>query len=228
MNRRLRTRLFATIALIALLGGGTLAAVTAARTSGGHTRHGRLAPDAAYLGLSEAQLQSQLSSGRSLAQIAEATSGKSKAGLIEAVVAARKAHLSELAAGLKERVTAQVERAGGPGAPASPANTAARYLGLSGAQLRARLRSGMTLARIADATPGRSQAGLIEALLARRRQALAAKVAAGKLTSAQEHRRLAHLTSRVSAMVNRVHLAGAGAATRHARLLEAPGAAPTG
>jgi hypothetical protein len=45
-------------------------------------------------------------------------------------------------------------------------STAARYLGVSTARLREQLRSGNTLAHIASATSGKSEAGLIEALIA--------------------------------------------------------------
>ncbi|HMD56373.1 MAG TPA: hypothetical protein VKG82_02750 [Solirubrobacteraceae bacterium] len=213
------------IAVIALLGGATLAAITAAQPASSHAHHGRLATAAAYLGISESQLRGELRSGKSLAQIASARSGKSQAGLIEALVAAPVAHLNELAARLKARVRAQVERAGGPlaggpiaGGPrgsARPGFPAKRYLGLSGAQLRARRRSGMTLAQIADATPGRSEAGLIAAVLAARRQVLDARVAAGTLTPAQEQTRLARLAGRVKAEVNRVPRAGGHAARGH-------------
>ncbi len=203
MRAKLKTKLFATIALIAVLGGVTAAAVTAAQPSGHHARHSRLAPAAAYLGVSEAQLQSDLRGGRSLAQIADATPGHSAAGLVEAIVTARRAQLASISAGLKERVTRQVERVGGPAA--TPRSVAAAYLGLAPAELRAKLRSGMTLAQIASSVPGRSEAGLVDALLAGHRKALDAKVARHTITPAQEQRRLARLAAHVRKLVNRVH-----------------------
>ena len=51
-------------------------------------------PATAYLGVTAAQLQSELQSGKTLAQVAKETSGKSEAGLIEALVAARKERLA--------------------------------------------------------------------------------------------------------------------------------------
>jgi hypothetical protein len=51
---------------------------------------------------------------------------------------------------------------------------AAEYLGLSPSDLRQRLRTGESLGEIASATRGRSAAGLIEVLVARREAALAA------------------------------------------------------
>src|SRR2546429_9496281 len=53
-------------------------------------------------------------------------------------------------------------------------STAASYLGISTAQLAGKLSSRQSLAEIAAATPGRSAAGLIEALVTAKRAALAA------------------------------------------------------
>lgn len=55
---------------------------------------------------------------------------------------------------------------------------AAGYLGISMTQLNAELREGKTLAQIANATPGRSEAGLIKALVEKRREQLARAAAA--------------------------------------------------
>jgi hypothetical protein len=77
-----------------------------------------------YLGVSTAQLRADLHAGRSLAQIAAATPGKSPAGLIDVRVSDREATLEaalasskisqaaerELAAGLRQRITSEVER----------------------------------------------------------------------------------------------------------------------
>jgi hypothetical protein len=48
---------------------------------------------ASYLGVAPEQLQSQLSAGKTLAQVADATAGKSRAGLIAALVASRRTRL---------------------------------------------------------------------------------------------------------------------------------------
>jgi hypothetical protein len=98
--------------------------------AGGHHRglgHGPdLATSATYLGLSEAELRSQLESGKTLAQIA-GDQGKSVDGLIQALVDAKTAELeAAVAAGrlteaqkqailadLKERITDRVNRAPG-------------------------------------------------------------------------------------------------------------------
>jgi hypothetical protein len=47
-----------------------------------------------YLGITAKQLQQQRRSGKSLADVANATTGKSAAGLIDALVGARKADLA--------------------------------------------------------------------------------------------------------------------------------------
>jgi hypothetical protein len=85
---------------------------------------------------------------------------------------------------------------------------AARYLGLRPVQLATELRSGKTLAQIANATPGKSAAGLIDAIVAARKPAIDARVAAGSLTQAKADARLARLRSRVTAAVNRARVRG--------------------
>jgi hypothetical protein len=80
---------------------------------------------------------------------------------------------------------------------------AAAYLGLSRAQVRDDLRAGKTLAQIAATTPGRSTAGLIEALIAARTDALGAALSEGKISASAEHRRLERLRARVTEAVDR-------------------------
>jgi hypothetical protein len=63
------------------------------RGFGGGPFGDNLSAASTYLGISESELQSQLASGKTLAQIANATSGKSAAGLIDAMVAAQKKQL---------------------------------------------------------------------------------------------------------------------------------------
>jgi hypothetical protein len=58
-------------------------------------RHGGLDAAAAYLGLSESALRTQLQAGKTLGEIAGATAGKSTAGLIAALVAGEKSHLDQ-------------------------------------------------------------------------------------------------------------------------------------
>ncbi|HTD10325.1 MAG TPA: hypothetical protein VK680_15680 [Solirubrobacteraceae bacterium] len=110
------------VAVIAVVAGITAAAVMAAQPAshphahhyhrkGLHKRKGGLLTTAAgYLGSSPAQLRGELSSGKSLAEIANATSGKSSQGLIEALEAADRRRLASVAARLQTRITARVDR----------------------------------------------------------------------------------------------------------------------
>lgn len=60
------------------------------------------------------------------------------------------------------------------------------YTGLSVATIKADLRSGESLGQIADATPGKSSAGLVGAFTAAIQTKLNTKVSDGKLTADQE------------------------------------------
>lgn len=90
-------------AAVMLVGGGTAVAAT----RGGHGPGGPggpgdpLAAAASYLGISESTLQSDLKSGKTLAEVANATSGKSASGLIAALVAKEESDI-------ESRVTALV------------------------------------------------------------------------------------------------------------------------
>jgi hypothetical protein len=167
---------------------------------GGHDGVGPsddLAAAASYLGTTTASLMTQLQSGKSLAQIAGATSGKSVAGLVSALVAAEKTELAAavtagkltqsqadtIASTLQQRFTDfvnGVHPAGGPpgGGPGHGPDhgqgpgldAAASYLGISQTSLFTQLKSGKTLAQIANATSGKSAAGLIAALVADAKQ----------------------------------------------------------
>ena len=226
MTRTLRRKLLLGVALVAVLAGVTAAVVMAAqpRTTGRarhahhahHPRLGTLATAAAYLGLSHAQLRSELQAGRSLAQLANATPGKSEAGLVQALERTARQRLAAAAARIPRVVAAQVAAVGGPhgwfagnggqgGHPAGrlgrPLAAAAGYLGVSSQQLRRDLRSGKTLAQLAAATSGKSEAGLVEALVTARKAQLAARVASGALTQTRANEILPQLTARASAEV---------------------------
>jgi hypothetical protein len=69
--------------------------------------------------------------------------------------------------------------------------------------LRAELRSGRTLAEITGATPGRSTAGLIDALVAARRQRIAARAAAGTLSRSRADRANAGAEKVIAKLVKR-------------------------
>jgi hypothetical protein len=215
-NLFMKSKLWMSVAVAAVVAGVAAAAVMAAQpASHSHARHrhngahhrrgGLLAAAASYLGSSPAQLRSELSAGKSLAQIADATGGKSSQGLIQALEAADRQKLASVATRLQARITATVDRPGGDiGAGGATMRAASSYLGLSVTPLRTELRSGKTLAEIAKGTPGKSEAGLIEAVLAISKTRLAAEVQAGSITQAQASARLPKLASRIAARVNRV------------------------
>jgi hypothetical protein len=223
--RSVKQKVAAVAAVAVVLAGGSYAAMAATGQSSGHkgkrahAAKSDLGVSAAYLGLSRSQLASDLQSGRTLAQVANATSGKSAEGLLEALVAAKKSKLAGAAETLTQRVTAEINRAGGPASGAGAGATRARvrarrgapgllgsaasYLGLTRKQLRAQLQSGASLAQLASSTPGRSPAGLIDALSQSKKARMAALVSAGKLTKAKQATRLERLTKRMTRVSKR-------------------------
>jgi hypothetical protein len=105
---------------------------------------------------------------------------------------------------------ASVGKQGGGTVARGDLAVAARYLGLSDARLRSELRSGRTLAEVANSSRGRSAKGLVGAIVSARSAGLAAAVAAGQLTRADERASLATLPGRVSTRVNRTGGYGVG------------------
>ncbi len=177
-----------------------------------------------YLGLTAAELRTQLQAGKTLADLAKAQ-GKTVSGLEDAIVADAKAHLDAAVtagkltgaqaaarlADLNSHVDDMVNRTGpGPGGPGGrghhggPFDLAAvtGYLGLTAAELRTQLESGKSLADVAKAQ-SKTSSGLQDAIVAAATKKLDAAVAAGKLTAAQEETMLADLESHVGDMVNR-------------------------
>jgi hypothetical protein len=225
VGRGIRQKVIGGAAVAVLVGGGALAAVSATGQSSGHkppgARHAaragsrELAAAASYLGLSYTQLASELRTGKSLAQIADATAGKSAQGLIETLEAARKARLAAAAGRVSRRVGVEVNRPGGPALIARArgaalfsgrrhlGQTAAAYLGSTAAQLKSELLGGRTLAQLAQSAPGKSEAGLIDALLAAEQRRPSSARLATKLTAAQRARRAARLRRHATRLVER-------------------------
>jgi hypothetical protein len=184
------------VGLLALVGGGTALAgkgggdrhtVKSALDGRGVHRHSDdLDAAASYLGLTTANLLTELQSGKTLSQVADATSGKSTAGLVAALVAHEKQELADaVAAGkltqaqadqlgstLTQRFNEFVTHSGrgpfggGPRHHGGGLDAAAGYLGTTESALLTQLRAGKTLAQIANATSGKSASGLIDALVA--------------------------------------------------------------
>jgi len=218
MRRRLERRFWIGVALVAVLAGATAAAVMAAQPASKHARHHSphsrhahsrhsdrtsvLAVAAGYLGTTPAEVRGELQSGKSLAEVANATSGKSAQGLIQTLEAAAKKKLHAAATRLSARIVAKVDGHPGDG-PAVHAATS--YLGLTVTQLRADVRSGKTLAQVASSTSGKSEAGLIEAIVAARKTALATEAKAGRIPQARAATTESRLVSRVTARVRGSH-----------------------
>ena len=104
--------------------------------------------------------------------------------------------------GMKGRKAAQALVAAKP-FQAQSLRAAATYLGVKPGQLRKQL-PGTSLAAIADATAGKSAAGMKQAILDAHAARLAMAVAAGRITADQRSARLAALGTRVDTFVARV------------------------
>jgi len=195
----------------------------------GHRGGDDFAAAATYLGLTEDALRTQLQSGKTLAQVADATSGKSTSGLIDALVKHEQDELAQavkdgnltqaqadtMSANLKQRFTDMVNGVPGPFGHGGPGfgfghhggdalAAAATYLGISQDALLTQLQGGKTLAQVAGATSGKSTSGLIDALVKHEQDELAQAVKDGNLTQAQAETMSANLKQRVTDLVNGV------------------------
>ncbi len=81
------------------------------------------------------------------------------------------------------------------------ASAASSYLGLDRARLRANVLMGRSLAQIADSTPGRSAAGLIDAMVAAKAARIARAAASGRVSKTREQARVANIRRRTTAEV---------------------------
>lgn len=172
------------------------------------------------IGISEADLETALESGRSISQVAQ-SKGIDPTTVIAAMVADGKAHLADEAAGLEARITDEVNRVGGPGhdgprggGPGRPgpgagaaAAAAAKAIGISEAELRTALMSGQSIAQVAQ-SKGVDPASVIAAMVTDAKGRLADEVKAGRLTQAQADERAAGLEQRITDEVN--HAGGPG------------------
>jgi DNA-binding phage protein len=190
-------------AVIAQLPGGV--AILASNSPFGS--HNVLATAAAYIGVTEADLRTELQTGKTLAEIAVAH-GKTRDGLIAA-----------LSAEATKAITTAVDQpgtsfsrgpGGGPGGVRGVTNdiaVAAAYIGTTEADLRTKLQAGQTLTQIATAA-GKTRDGLIAAMVADGNAKIDAAVAAGTITAAQATEKKASLTAHVTAEVDQTRPAG--------------------
>lgn len=185
-----------------------------------------------YLGVDRPTLVADLEAGQSLAQIATAHGktaaglvtallAPAKLKLDAAVAGGRLTAAKEttILTRLQTALTTLVNKAlpapSSPGSsnggghktppvrvgPIAIVQSALTYLGVDMKTLLGDLRNGQTLAQVAT-SQGKTAAGLVDAIVAPVKTRLDARVAAGKLTSAQETSDLATLTTNVTAFVN--------------------------
>jgi polyhydroxyalkanoate synthesis regulator phasin len=186
----------------------------------GHVGGFGLDAAANYLGVTTAQLRSELESGKTLADVARAHD-ETVAGLVDALTADAKAKLDaavkagrltqsqadDMLAELKSHVTDFVNGRPPAGRPfrhdpfGERLDAAATYLGITEEQLQTELRNGKSLADVAKAH-GKTAAGLVAALVADAKTKLDAAVEAGKLTRADANDLLSGLKDRITSLVN--------------------------
>ena len=167
---------------------------------------------ATYIGITEAQLRTELGTDKSLADVAVAH-GKTRDGLIAALMAAQQQTIATLVdqKGIGARPNPANGRGPGPGGfgrgPGARVTgdseaAAAAYLGTTEADLETKIRAGQTLAQIANATPGKSRDGLVSALVADATAKIDAAQKAGTITADQATQLKSNLSTRIAREVD--------------------------
>ena len=167
---------------------------------------------ATYIGITEAQLRTELGTDKSLADVA-AAHGKTRDGLIAALAAAQQADIATLVdrKGIGARPNPANGYGPGPGFGRGPGGknvtgaseaAAAAYLGTTEADLETKVRAGQTLAQIANATPGKNRDGLVNALVADATAKVDAAQKAGTITADQATQQKANLSTRIAQLVD--------------------------
>ena len=168
---------------------------------------------ATYIGITEAQLRTELGTDKSLADVAIAH-GKTRDGLIAALTAAQQQDIATLVdqKGIGARPNPANGYGPGPGGfgrgpggrnVAGDSEAAvATYLGMTQADLETKLRAGQTLAQIANATAGKSRDGLVSALVADATAKIDAAQKAGTITADQATQLKSNLNTRLAQFVD--------------------------
>ena len=167
---------------------------------------------ATYIGITEAQLRTELGTDKSLADVAIAH-GKTRDGLIAALVAAQQQNIATLVdqKGIGARPNPANGYGPGPGFGRGPGDrnvignslaTAATYLGTTAADLETKMRAGQTLAQIANATAGKSRDGLLNALVADATAKIDAAQKAGTITADQATQQTSNLSTRLAQLID--------------------------
>jgi uncharacterized protein YidB (DUF937 family) len=176
----------------------------------GEHRGEGLAAAADALGMTAAELRTELQGGKSIAQVA-ADKGVDVQTVVDALVADATKRLDEMKASLPERMTELVNRTGwgehdGPGGHHHGArrialDTAAKAIGISAADLRTALEGGSTVAEVATAHGVEVQT-VVNALVAEATTRIDAAVADGRLDADRAAQIKAELPDRITARVN--------------------------
>jgi hypothetical protein len=166
---------------------------------------------ATYIGITEAQLRTELGTDKSLADVAIAH-GKTRDGLIAALTAAQQQEIATLVdqKGIGARPNPANGFGPGPGFGRGPGDkvtgdslaAAATYLGTTEADLQTKIRAGQTLAQIANATAGKSRDGLLNALVADVTAKIDAAQTAGKITADHATQLKSNLSTRLAQLVD--------------------------
>ena len=167
---------------------------------------------ATYIGITEAQLRTELGTDKSLADVAIAH-GKTRDGLIAALTAAQQQNIATLVdqKGIGTRPNPANGYGPGPGFGRGPGDrnvignslaTAATYLGTTAADLETKMRAGQTLAQIANATAGKSRDGLLNALVADATAKIDAAQKAGTITADQAIQQKSNLSTRLAQLID--------------------------
>ena len=203
---------------------------------------------ASILKLTEAELKTQVESGKTLAQIAT-TQGVSVQSVINVLVTDMQAHIAqEVASGKITQAQADTKLAdvtakatervnnvrpargegmrGGPKGPGKNVAAIASVLKLTEAELKTQVQSGKTLAQIATAQSVSVQS-VINVLVADMQEHIAEELASGEITQAQATTKLASVTAKATERVNSVQPArgeGNGPRGHHNKNETAPNA----
>ena len=161
---------------------------------------------ATYIGITEAQLRTELGTDKSLADVAVAH-GKTRDGLIQALTAAQQQSIATLVdqKGIGARANPGPGFGRGPGGPritGDPLAAASAYLGMTRADIETKLRAGQTLAQIANATAGENRDGLLGAIVADATAKIDAAQKAGTITADQATQLKSNLSTRFAQLVD--------------------------
>lgn len=220
LRLRSRRRVLVAAGALALAAASGAAYASAPPAASGAAAHPLLAAITSELGISAAELRSDLAGGQTLSEIA-AANGQSASSLEQALLGAAQTRLDRAvaagklsAAAEQARLTRLGSRLGklfGVKHPLARLGLAlrlrqavvrlsAQYAGLTPQQVRSDLRSGESLTQIATSGGGTSS-GLEQAIILALRGRLDSAVAAGTLSAQREQMVLARIQTRLAALI---------------------------